>query len=185
MDKIYSTVSQSWFWQYFFSHFGWVDWILVIFIMIGIVIGLKSGASVELPRLLETALSLYVTFEYYSFFSDWLVRETPCPETYARVMTFALLGFLSWFLIRIVFEIIGKFMHLEIASPFKWIFGFFLGGLRYLLFFSLISYLLMLLPIDWIHRSYQVQSWSGQRLVQLPVTLYQGVKGFLTPRGVS
>ena len=183
MDNVTSTITQSWFWQYFLSHFGWVDWMLTAFLLVGLILGLKNGASQELPRLVESAAAIYVTFEYHPLISDWLARETPCPEAYARVIAFGFVGFASWFLLRLSFEIIGKFIHLEIVKPFQILGGALIGGLRYALFFSFISYLLVLLPLDWIHRSYEVQSWSGQTLRQIPPQVYEGVKEFVFRKG--
>lgn len=182
MDKFFTAITESWFWQYVLSHFGWVDWVLVGFVVVGIFLGLKHGLGQEFPRLLETFLALYVTFEYYPFFADWLVRSTPWPESYARPVTFALLGFLSWLTLRLLFEIIGKLIHLEVASPFQWLGGTVVGGIRYFLFFSLISYLLVLFPLDFIQRSYQVQSWSGGTLTQVPVKIYDWMKALWQKR---
>ena len=183
MANFFATITESWFWKYFLSHFGWVDWMLTAFILVGIMFGLKQGVTVEVPRLLETLISLYVTLEYYSFFAEWLARETPWPESYARVFTFAALGFLSWFSLRLLFEIMGRVVHLEVAAPFQMVGGVLLGGLRYFLFFSLISYLLILSPLDFIHRSYQVQSWSGQTLAQIAPKIHDFVKGLWSTRG--
>jgi uncharacterized membrane protein required for colicin V production len=174
LGNFWGTVTESWFWKYFFSHLGWVDWFLILFVFVGVLLGLKHGATREFPL-----ISLYVTFEYYSFFAEWLARETPWPESYVRAFTFALIGFLSWFSLRLLFEIGGKLAHLQVFAPFEAILGALVGGVRYFLFFSLISYWLVLLPLDWIHRSYQVQSWSGQKLVQLPANLHAWVKGLI------
>lgn len=184
MHNLVGTVTESWFWQYFFSHFGWVDWALTVFLIVGMIIGLRNGAGRELPRLLETLVSLYVTFEYYSLLAEWITRETPCPESYAQVIAFALLGLVSWLLLRLIFEIAGKLIHLEVAAPFQWIGGLLIGGARYGVFFSLISYLLVLLPLDWIHRSYQVQSWSGQTLAQFAPQVHGWLKGFAIRTGL-
>ena len=177
VNNLLAAVTDSWFWRYFFSHFGWVDWVLTAFVLVGIILGLKHGLSQELPRLFETVISLYVTFEYYTFFSEWLARETPWPESYARIFTFAALGFLTWFSLRLLFEIGGKLVHLEVASPFQMIGGLLLGGLRFFIFYCVVSYLLMLFPLDFIHRSYQVQSWSGPVLSQAAPRIHDGIKG--------
>lgn len=177
MNNFLGTITQSWFWKYFLSHFGWVDWVLTAFILVGVVMGLKHGLAIELPRLLETLVAIYVSMEYYSFFAEWLARETPWPESYARAVTFAALGFLSWFALRLLFEILGRLINLQVAAPFQWVGGLLIGALRYFLFFCLLSYLLTLFPLDFIHRSYQVQSWSGQTLVQIPVKIHGAVKG--------
>ncbi len=100
------------------------------------------------------------------------------------MITFALLGFASWFLLRILFEIIGQFIHLEVASPLQMLGGVFIGGLRYFLFFSLVSYLLLLFPLDWIQQSYQVQSWSGRPVAQIPVKIHEWMRGFWVTRTV-
>ena len=171
-------ITQSWFWRYLFSHFGWVDWTLSGFLFIGLILGLKNGVTKELPRLIEVSVSLYVTLEYYTFFAEWLARETPWPESYARVLTFALLGLLSWFILRLLFEIVGKLIHLEVANPFQAVGGLLLGGARYFLFFAFLSYFLLLFSSDWIHRSYQVQSWSGQTLVQIPLKIHDWIHSF-------
>lgn len=189
MDSFLQAVTQSWYWQYFFGHFGWVDWVLTAFILLGMVLGLKHGLSAELPRLFETVISLYVTLEYYVFFAQWLARETPWPESYTQVFTFAVVGFASWFSLRLLFEILGKFVHLEVAAPFQILGGVVFGAIRYVIFLSLISYLLTLFPLDFLQRSYQVQSWSGHTLVEIPAKIHGwlrtlGVPGRpLTPAG--
>ena len=175
MSNFLGAVSESWFWRYFFSHFGWVDWMLTLFIFIGILLGLKNGLSREFPRLLETLISLYVTMEYHTFFAAWIARETPWAEAYARIFTFAALGLASWLVLRLLFEIMGKLVHLEVASPFQWVGGILVGGVRYFVFFSLVSYFLVLFPLDWIHRSYQVQSWGGQILSQIPPRIHDWI----------
>lgn len=172
-------ITESWFWRYFFSHFGWVDWALTLFVFIGILLGLKNGLNRELPRLLETVISLYVTMEYHTFFAAWLARETPWPETYTRIFTFAVVAFVSWLVLRLLFEIVGKLVHLEVARPFQWVGGILVGGMRYFLFFSIVSYFLVLFPLDWIHRSYQVQSWSGQTVSQIPSTIHSWLNEFV------
>ena len=189
MNQFFEAVTQSWYWQYFFGHFGWVDWVLTVFVLVGILLGLKHGLSAELPRLFETAASLYVTMEYYGFLAQWLARETPWPESYAQVFTFAVVGFASWFALRLLFEILGKFFSLQVAAPFQILGGALLGAVRYLIFFSLISYLLTLFPVDFLHRSYQVQSWSGHNLVEVPGKIHAWLKALglpgrpLTPAG--
>lgn len=182
MTQILETIGQSWFWKYFFSHFGWVDWILSIFILVGIIMGLKHGLSQELPRLLEIFISLYVTFQYYSFFSDWITRETPLPESYARPFMFGLVAVINWVALRLLFEILGKFIHLQIANPFQILGGLMIGAFRYFLIFSLISYTLVLFPPDWVNRAYRVQSWSGHVLTQFPQKIHSWINGVIVPK---
>lgn len=179
MSHFLGVITESWFWRYFFSHFGWVDWALTLFVFIGILLGLKNGLNRELPRLLETVISLYVTMEYHTFFAAWLARETPWPETYTRIFTFAVVAFVSWLVLRLLFEIVWKLVHLEVARPFQWVGGILVGGMRYFLFFSIVSYFLVLFPLDWIHRSYQVQSWSGQTVSQIPSTIHSWLNEFV------
>ncbi len=175
-------ISQSWYWNYFFSHFGWVDWTLTAFIFLGVLLGLRNGLSKEIPRLIESLISLYVTLEYYSFFATWIARETPWPESYARIFTFLLAWLATTLVLRLLFEILGKLTHLEVASPFQWVGGFFVGGVRYLLFFSMFSYFLVLIPVDWIQQSYRVQSWSGQIVAQIPAKIHDGINGVIPQR---
>ncbi len=175
----FSTLTESWFWRYFISHFGWVDWTLSAFLLVGILLGLKNGLSREFPRFLESLISLYVTMEYYGFFAAWLARETPWPEAYGRIFTFIFLWFLSGLVLRLLFEIIGRLVHLQIAAPFEWMGGLLGGGVRYFLFFSMVSYFLILLPLDWMQSSYKVKSWSGPTLIQVPVKIHEGINRLL------
>ena len=175
-------VSENWFWRYFFSHFGWVDWSLAAFLFLGVLLGLKNGLSKEIPRLIESLISLYVTLEYHSFFAAWIARETPWPESYARIFTFLLGWLATWIVLRLLFEILGRLTHLEVASPFQWVGGFFVGGVRYLLLFSMLSYLLVLSPLDCIQQSYRVQSWSGQTVAQIPAKIHDWINGVILQR---
>lgn len=184
MSHFIAAVSESWFWRYFFQHFGWVDWFLSTFVFIGILLGLKNGLSRELPRLLESLISLYATLEFYGFFASWLARETPWPESYARIFTFISLWFVTGLVLRLLFEIIGRLVHLQIAAPFEWLGGLLVGAVRYFLFFSMISYFLVLLPMDWMQSSYKVQSWSGPILIQTPFKIHQVINRFLPFRNL-
>lgn len=172
MADFFGTVSQSWFWKYFLSHFGWVDWMLAGFLFLGVILGLKNGMSRELPRLAETFLSLYLTMEYHGFFATWISRETPWPESYSRIFIFAVIWFLSWLVLRLFFEILGRLAHLEVAVPFQWVGGVLIAAARYFILCGMISYFLVLFPLDWIQRSYKVQSWSGQMLSQIPPKIH-------------
>ena len=176
MGQFVETMTQTWFWRYFFSHFGWVDWLLLAFLLIGIMLGLKHGMAQELPRVFEMIISLYLSLEYQPVLTEWLVRETPCPEAYAQPLTFGLIGFLSWFALRFLFEILGRFIRLEVAAPFQLLGGLIAGGARYFLFFAMISYFLVLVPLDWIQQSFRVQSWSGQILTQAPPKIHDWIK---------
>jgi uncharacterized membrane protein required for colicin V production len=176
--------TESWFWKYFLSHLGWVDWLLIAFFVVGVFLGLKNGLSKEIPKLLESLIALLVTFEYYGFFSEWLTRETPLTETYAKVLTFGLVWFICWICLRMIFEIVGKLLRLEVSAPLEALGGLAVGAVRYFLFFSLLSYFLILFPLDWIHQSYEVQSWSGPRILQIPPAIYQTVRGLLEGVGV-
>ena len=155
---------------------------LAMFLFLGVLLGLKNGLSKELPRLIESFISLYLTLEYYYFFDDWLSRETPWPETYARVFTFLAAWLVSWLVLRLLFEILGRLIHLQVASPFEWVGGFFVGGLRYLLFFGMVSFFLVLFPLDWVQRSYRVQSWSGQVVAQIPAKIHDWVNTVILQR---
>jgi len=179
LSHFFEMVTESWFWKYFLPQLGWVDWALAIFVFIGILLGLKNGLSREFPRLIEMVISLYVTMEYHGPSAAWLARETPWPEAHVRIFTFAAAAVGSWFVLRLLFEIAGRLARLEVAIPLQWTGGGLVGSVRYFLFFSLVSYFLLLFPLDWIHRSYQVQSWSGQTLSRVPSKIHTGLNKFV------
>ena len=158
---------------------------LTAFLFLGVLLGLKNGLSKEIPRLIETLISLYVTLECHSFFATWIARETPWPESYARIFTFLIGWLASWIVLRLLFEILGRLTHLEVAAPLQWVGGFFVGGVRYLLFFSMLSYFLVLFPLDWIQQSYRVQSWSGPTVAQIPAKIHDWVNGIVLFRKTS
>lgn len=176
MDNLYATLQQGWFWQYFFSHLGWVDWVLAAFCLVGIILGLKNGLSREIPKIIEIFVTLCVTMEFYPFLGQVITQMTPMPEVYIQPGTFALLGLSVWFLTHFLFKSLGKLACLQIMSPFEAILGSLAGGIRFLIFFGLVSYLLVLFPLDWLQRSYKVQSWSGQMLVEMPVRIHEWVR---------
>lgn len=174
-----AALTESWYWRYFFSHFGWVDWMLSIFLLLGVLLGLKNGLSRELPRLLEILISLYVTLQYYSFFAVWLAHETPWPESYGKIFTFLFVWFLSALVLRLLFEILGRLVHLQIAAPFEWLGGLLIGAARYFLLFCMLSYFFILLPLDWTQTSYKVKSWSGPTMIKVPAKIHETINRFM------
>jgi len=179
LDSLAQAFNQSWFWKYFFSHLGWVDWVLAAFFLVGIILGLKNGLSQEMPKVAETFITLCFTMEFYPFCSQWVAERTPFPEAYIQPGTFALLGLLTWFIVHLSFKSMGKWVRLQIAAPFEAVFGALVGGVRFFIFFGLISYLLTLFPLDWLQRSYKVQSWSGQMLIQVPTQIHGWVRNLV------
>ena len=72
---------------------------------------------------------------------------------------------------------LGKLIHLSMAPPLEIMGGILLGALRFSLFFCMISYFLMLFPLDFLHHAYQIQSWSGHTLVRAAPKIHERIKG--------
>jgi uncharacterized membrane protein required for colicin V production len=153
-------------WGLFLAQLQWLDILSVIVFVLGVFFGLKRGLSKTIPFFVEVVLAQAVAVEYYSFSAAFLSKWVPVPLWILQASTFALLSVCVIILVKFVGQIISLVATLEFKPMVSNIGGALLGGLHFILFLSLLSSFIVLIPVPFIQESWTSRSMSGPYLLE-------------------
>jgi uncharacterized membrane protein required for colicin V production len=155
---------------------------VLILLIRGSYIGLRNGLINEIFKIFGIIVALFISIRYYSNVAQFLATQAffsklsaPLNEGLSftiLVLAIVLIFKLGWF--------IGQFIiHLEVAGPLERIGGLFCGFIRGGIIASLILFVLNLLPLNYLNKSINENSWSGSRLIKVGPTVYNTIIKFV------
>jgi hypothetical protein len=155
--------------------FSWVDWITIAFVCIGLVYGLKQGMFRAMAVCFETCVVLWIVFALEKKFAAvisanlaFLKESTVRPFAYLLLLIVVSIGAI------VIDEKLRNTFHTKIAGPVKYTGGAIFGVILLLLFWSLVSKFLVLLPITALHTPYgKGGSRTGQFVVSMAPKVYK------------
>ncbi len=153
----------SWFDKFFqaifvkitMAHFQWVDWVTLVFVLVGIVYGARKGMMREIVEILEMTLITILVLIYQkplaSLFNIYLsfIHDSSIPA-----VSFILLAGGIWGLVIFIDGHIKKWLHAQLPVWLKIAGGALLGAVHFLIIWSFISQGILLLPVPKIRKSY-------------------------------
>ncbi|WP_088006651.1 CvpA family protein [Indiicoccus explosivorum] len=142
-----------------------LDILLLILLVVGLIVGFTRGLVVQLIHMVGFIIALFVARLYYEPLADHFDLWVPYPaiteasrftiavekldltETFYQMFSFALIFFVTWFVLQILASILNFLKFLPVLGFFSRILGAFFGLVEayILLFFAL--YLFALLPV--------------------------------------
>lgn len=153
---------------------GWVDVVAVILILWGLVAGIKRGLEIELPRFLEIVVATIVTFHYYESVGAILHTHLSAPQSAAKLFSFLGIALICVLVMKLFFKITGTLVSLKFMAAISRVGGGLIGILRFILTLSLLSYFLLMLPLDFFRSSFTFErSWSGPFFAQTSEKFYR------------
>ena len=180
MEGFFSLIDkllQSFIWKSVLSHFQWVDWFTIVFILVGIIYGAKTGFFRVLVEILEMFGIIFLVLRYQPPFYKYISRLfTSAPQNILRVGSFLLISIGLFVAMRIVDKRLSQLFHTKLANPFRNVGGAVLGIFYALLIWSFFSQALLLggsLKIKKIYES--GNSVSGYKVKILAPALYNTV----------
>lgn len=148
-------IIQNRIWAVLFGHFGWVDWATVIFILAGLIYGLKRGFFRAWVVTLETCVVLWIVFTFEKKFAGLLNANLSfLKEGQARPTAYLALMFLSALAIMVLDDRLKNLFHTKLAGPVKYTGGVIFGVVFFILIWSMLSRLLILTPVQRLHKPY-------------------------------
>lgn len=157
-----------------FAKIGWVDIVGLILFFWGILTGIRRGLELELPMFLEITLNTLVTLHFYQAVGGFLEVKFAVPEWPAELLSFMVLALVCGFFLRLFFNVLGTFVSIQFMAVVSRLGGGVAGCLRLMLFFSLVSYFLLMLPLDFFKNSFGTdRSWSGPFFAQASEKFYR------------
>ncbi|MCY8233740.1 CvpA family protein [Priestia endophytica] len=156
-----------------------VDIIVLIMLCYGFLIGLKRGLILQVIRLVSIVLSIFVAYMYHEALAEKLQLWIPYPsveggnavsllvqssyteELFYRIISFAILFFLTNLVIHIIGSLFDFVAQLPILRHFnKWA-GAILGFVEIYVIVFIVLYIIALLPVGGIQAQVQNSSLAG------------------------
>lgn len=164
--NFFDRIAQSMIWKSIFTHLNWVDGFAVLFVIAGIVYGLRNGFMGELAEILEICIVITLTHEFYVKL-DYLLRRlfTRLPEDPIAAVSFILTGSAAWFVVGFVAARLKKLVHTKMTPLLHMSGGAVLGAVHLLLIFSFISQAVILMPIGLLRRGYEPENSTFGRVI--------------------
>jgi len=159
------------------AHFHWLDWMVVAFIIGGLFDGVKKGFLRELFLLLETVLGVYVVMEFFPKIAHYLRETFPKQQVNIYdIVAFLLLTIAVFLIIHAIDKIVHKWFRTEIYKPVKLIGGAVLGALHFLVILSLMTQLVLQIPMTQMQRSFQPgRSLFGYQMPGIAATIHEQI----------
>lgn len=158
-----------------FRGFSWVDWVTILFVLIGLIYGLKQGFFRVVAVALESCFVLWIVFALERKFAAVLTANLAfLKEASVRPFAYLLLLIVVSIGAIVIDEKLRGTFHTKLASPLKYTGGAIMGILLLLLYWSLISKFLMLLPVSRLHKPYsEGGSKSGYYVLAMAPKVYK------------
>ncbi len=177
IQQLFAKILDIVFWQTLISHFRWVDWVTVGFIVIGLLYGMRKGLMREIVEILEMILILAVTFAcqpmVVSFFKSYL---SSVSEKSLAPIAFMVTALCAWFVVSVIDKYAQKWVHAKLAGFVKVAGGGALGVVHFFLIWSFVSQAILLMPIRGAHQIYDAgNSSTGTRVKSFAPAIYQAI----------
>lgn len=167
-------------WAAGLAKIGWVDVVALILILWGMGNGIRKGLEVELPKFIEVSVATLIILHYYRVLGGIFQNQLSAPRYPAEIVSFFLIALSCFVTLRLLAKIAGAVITVKYVSPVSRAGGALAGTLRFILFFSLLSYFLVMIPLNFFANSYSFErSWSGPFFVETSEKFYRLVTYYI------
>lgn len=145
----------------FLQTLSWIDYVIAIGVVRGIVVGYKSGGFVELIRWVVLFLTLASLVAFTATLAAYVKNHTLLSEGVAEKTVIVALGLLTFMLLKGITGVILKFASMENNWVMK-VLGITLGGLRWVVLLSFGLYVVAALKLPVISKeALETSRWGG------------------------
>ena len=132
--------AQSYIWHSVLSRFEWVDWFTALFVIVGVIYGVKTGLLRMLAEILEAVAVIYAVYRFYPPVADYFQKtfEKLYPY-YVHTACFLLVSVILFLVMRIIDDQLVKIFHTRLAGPLRGLGGALLGVFYSLMIWSFFS----------------------------------------------
>ena len=177
LSQAIEKIIQSQIWRFVTSHFSWLDWITLVFLVWGLLCGARHGLLRTLVKIAETLLVAFVTFLYYQKVSRQLHAVLSfIPDKALPAAGFAAVAFLITFLIQLIDSRAAQWFRTSLAGPVR-VIGGGAAGLFYGIFlWSFIFQFFLLLTPQFFQKSESGTSLSRPLIKSFAPDIYKKIK---------
>lgn len=162
----------------FLRQFNWVDVIVLIFIIRGIIKGAKNGIILELFSLSGWCVALYLALRFYKPIASLIYARTEVPLVWDELFVFgAILGGGILFA-NFIGYILKSIVKIKVVERISFLGGLFLGMFKACVVLSALFYLLEILEIPYLEKSIKERSLSGRTITKVANIVYRNIEDF-------
>jgi uncharacterized membrane protein required for colicin V production len=167
----------------FISKLTWVDYVAAIAVIRGCYVGFRSGFFPEILRIAAYLITALVTLTFYEQAAQFLTLKTVLNHTTARVVAFALVAALTFFLTKLVIMLILKLLKVGEGGIFYRLVGLVLGACRWVILLSLLFMLIELSPLAPLKTDVYSRSLVGPPVARVAPTLFDFLTNLSMQKG--
>ncbi len=163
--------------HYLIEHFQWVDWFAVLFLVLGIIYGIQNGLLAEVAEIGQIMAVIYLTYEFNTKVENFIRNYVDfVPHDTVRATAFIVTGGVLWGIAALIFKLLRRFFHAQVAAPLRYAGGALLGGFHLLIIFSFICQAILLLPYRQPKKAFESgASYSGRYIADLAPRIHDMV----------
>lgn len=163
--------------------FNWIDAIVAVFVIRGMVIGHRRGLSGELIRFLGIVCAIYLSFKFYEPGADRLIQRVSLDRNVAIGLSFSGIFLAALLFFYMVNQTVHRVTQLPAVAALDKAGGTILGGAKALLFACVALILLALVRVEAISSAVSKNSFFGPLAIsavpgayKFAVRVYPGVQ---------
>ncbi len=141
--------------------FNWLDALVALFVIRGMVIGHRRGLSGELIRFIGIVCALYFSFKFYEIGADRLMQRVTLERNVAIGISFAGIFLAVSFFFYMISQTAHRATQLPAIAAFDKLGGTIIGGAKAFLFACVALILLALVRVDAISNAVSQNSFCG------------------------
>lgn len=158
---------------------NWLDIAILLLLIRGIYLGIKTGLTSELFRFIGTALSLTLAVYWYSQAADILIANLDLPTWLAQFLCFTAITQLIGIIFRYTLILLLKVLNIQFVPPLEKPGGGLVGLARAVIVSGTLVLMLGFFPSDYLKESIYEKSYSGSFLVEAMQRTYQSLTFWL------
>ncbi|MDP3919715.1 MAG: CvpA family protein [Candidatus Omnitrophota bacterium] len=155
----------------------WVDWALLVFVIVGILYGIQNGLMSEMADIVQMTIVIVLVLSLYEgpiYVIQKYLRFVPNESV--KALGFIVTAVAIWVAIGLIFRLLKSLVHTKTAVPLKVTGGAVLGGIHLIMIYSLISQAVILMPMPTITAVYQKgRSYTGYYIAKLAPNIHRAI----------
>ncbi len=166
------------------SDLGFVDIGLLVFFVWGLLSGFVKGFSFQLSRFMALLFGMALGLVLYQPLAHILSNKTLLNEPLLASLLLFSISLSASFLFKLLFSVLAKIVSFQFVYFIERVLGALLGGVRFVVFFAFLSYLVLLWPTQVLKPYYQELSYTGRYVAAFIPKYQQWVntfKGYFLP----
>jgi len=160
----------------FLKQFNWVDVVVLILVIRGIIRGAKNGIVLEFFSLIGWCLALYLSLKFYKPIASNIYKRTEIPLVLNEIFVFGGIMAGTILVANFIGNIFKHIVKIKVVEKISLWGGMVLGMLKGLVILSSLFYLLGILEIPYLDNSIKERSLSGRMITKVSEIVYQNME---------